>query len=53
MTTETVSVKEKLAQAEAALNAGLIRNYAPVTLSRTDDLSEVTSTKSWGSAMRR
>jgi hypothetical protein len=53
MTLPTKSIPEKLANAEAAMKAGLLKNYAPASSLDEAASAETVATKSWGSAMRR
>jgi hypothetical protein len=53
MTLQIPSIPEKLANAEAAMKSGLLKNYAPASSLEEAALIETVATKSWGSAMRR
>ena len=50
MTVQHTSLSDRLAQAEAALKAGLLNDYAPAVSATVDGPKPPTS---WGSAMRR
>ncbi|MBC7947116.1 MAG: hypothetical protein H7Y42_04495 [Chitinophagaceae bacterium] len=51
MTQQQTSIKDKIAQAEAAAKLGLLADYAPAVPKSGKEPQQ--SSKSWGSAMRR
>jgi hypothetical protein len=48
---QKTSISEKIARAEAALESGLLNNYAPAV--PANGINTKKATTSWGSAMRR
>jgi hypothetical protein len=52
MTEEQTSLKDKIAQAEAAAKSGLLADYTPAVSANSKEPQQQSPT-SWGSAMRR